>query len=743
MTDTLRHPRAALAAILVAFVVLAAVYSRLLPPYEYADGPRHVAYMRRLALGDGLPPQGAAAWETPIKQEAGQPPLYHALGALLLAAQERLAPGSYDAHPIRFQPNPTYYGPQPRDYPDNDNIALHDPAVEWPPRGEYLALYLARGLTLLFGVGLLLALYALTRELVPTRPAMAPAVVFLTAFTPQFLYISSVASNDVPAAALCTVSLWLLVRLLRRGPTVGRAAAVGAALGLAALAKVSALALVPAVGVALLWLAWREPGRRPDVAVAIAVSGGVTVAVAGWWFVRAWLLYGTPLGLDAHDYAPWAYSELNPRTHTFLQQWRNVFESFWVSIGWGPVTFPAWVYDGLALLVGLALLGLARQMWRRQRDGGLRARLRDDPLLIMGVVLTLLLLLTGVALEVWMRRVAAEFGRLLYPALPAIALLLVAGWRAVHPRLVAAALVVVGVLALLTPPLILLPTYHPRPLRPAQAARLPEPVGWQFGDFAELVVAEPLARTVPSDSLLPVRVCWRARAATDEEWVVLLHVVGPDNWVAANRYTVPGLGTYPTTTWRAGDVLCDRVTVRLWDNILQTGVFNLEIGFITPDLTRRAPAVDAAGQPLASPFFGQVRVVGGVSAESHPIDPSAPAPTLRRADLAPTWPAGSDQPVVLQWGVNRPIDRDYQVFVHLRDRPSGDVVAQGDGPPRGGWYGTSWWQPGEVVVDSRSFAVPHTLPPGDYDLVVGFYDLGDGSRLGTDTVVDTVRVTTP
>ena len=70
-------PQWQLALILIGYVVLAGLYSWFTPPFEGPDEPQHFAYITWLAQGKGFPPQGEAAWDTPIQQEAGQSPLYY------------------------------------------------------------------------------------------------------------------------------------------------------------------------------------------------------------------------------------------------------------------------------------------------------------------------------------------------------------------------------------------------------------------------------------------------------------------------------------------------------------------------------------------------------------------------------------------------------------------------------------------------------------------------------------------
>ena len=67
-------------------------------------------------------------------------------------------------------------------------------------------------------------------------------------------------------------------------------------------------------------------------------------------------------------------------------------------------------------------------------------------------------------------------------------------------------------------------------------------------------------------------------------------------------------------------------------------------------------------------------------------------------------------------------------------------MAQADGPPLDGWYPTSQWPAGEIVVDERKFVLPADVPAGTYDLVVGFYDLNSGQRFGSEHFLTTIEV---
>lgn len=90
---------------------------------------------------------------------------------------------------------------------------------------------------------------------------------------------------------------------------------------------------------------------------------------------------------------------------------------------------------------------------------------------------------------------------------------------------------------------------------------------------------------------------------------------------------------------------------------------------------------------------------------------------LNPAGLGP----GGDLALTLYWTAREWVDAPYTVFVHLLD-PSGQRVAQDDGPPLDGLHATNHWVPGERLRDERRLVLPEDAVPGRYRLEVGWYD---------------------
>jgi hypothetical protein len=76
--------------------------------------------------------------------------------------------------------------------------------------------------------------------------------------------------------------------------------------------------------------------------------------------------------------------------------------------------------------------------------------------------------------------------------------------------------------------------------------------------------------------------------------------------------------------------------------------------------------------------------------------------------------------VTLYWLALRDVGTDFKTFVHLLDG-GGQVVAQHDGDPVGGFTPTTRWRSGELIADRHRLSWPPALSPGKYVLKAGMY----------------------
>ncbi|MCJ7550917.1 MAG: glycosyltransferase family 39 protein, partial [Anaerolineae bacterium] len=508
-TPLTAHP---LIALCLAFTLLVALHTAATPIFEAPDEIWHYAYVRWIAEGNGLPPLDEDL--SGAYQQAAQPPLYYLVAALVSSLFD-----DQDLQDLTW-PNPGFGYQAPGTVPDNKNMLIHtrDEALPW--RGAALALHATRLTSWAFGIMAVIAAWGFGHEAFRSR-RLALVTAALVAFQPQFVFLSSVVSNDSAAAAVATAALWLGARIVNRGSTPHRTLYAGVIGGLAMLTKTSTLLVAPMLSICLLLGTLRNRKERtspvpwPRVAAHLAVQLGITAVVGGWWYLRNAILYGDPLGLGSHTETLWGRAE--PATLVeLIPELPLVLRSFWAAYGWGHVTWPDWVYIALwAIALPLLALGVSvtvRAWLRALKDtGGLRGLLVAGPVtdicMIPATMAACWLAGIAVALLRWMQQVEAPHGRLLFPAIGAWALLLAVGIRRIEHRrprvgrryqtvLIAAGVV----LATLAPGARILTTFLPPRLKAPSTVldACTNPVDLRYGDWARLICAEAVpARVAP------------------------------------------------------------------------------------------------------------------------------------------------------------------------------------------------------------------------------------------------------
>jgi hypothetical protein len=163
-----------------------------------------------------------------------------------------------------------------------------------------------------------------------------------------------------------------------------------------------------------------------------------------------------------------------------------------------------------------------------------------------------------------------------------------------------------------------------------------------------------------------------------------------------------------------------------WERQLRTDDFLLLDDRVSgPGNQRIALYALAAGQQLDEAGLG---TVFGDPGAATPVTEESGWFRLNGYALTPESTPGGVMLVTLLWESLRPVDANYQVFVHLLDA-QGNKVAQRDGQPVQWLRPTSTWLPGEEIADRYGLLLPETFPTGSYTIAVGLYDPVTGQRL--------------
>lgn len=729
--DDLRIARVALLVVLVSHLVLGLVYNFANPLFESPDEIWHYVYVRHLAEGKGLPRQ-VLRWTEPLgQQEGGQPPLYYVIAAALTfwAPKENIE--------TLARPNPLGFAGNPK-ADDNKNLFVHGPNEDFPWQGEVWAVHLARLVATLFGSATVLLTYAIGRELWPTRPDLAVGAAAMNAFVPQFLFIGAAANNDVAAAATSSLALFMSIRLMRSGPTGQRLVLTGLALSLAILTKFGGPTAIALSVVALAWWYRRQPGRVERAWMMIrscTVLLALVVVLTGWWYARNLILYGELMPLKIFLNLEQVRYRMPPMDE-LVRDLPGLWMSTWALFGPFNILVSSGMYTFYSALSLIALCGLAIIAWRHR--GG--ERLLSAPVLL----LPLWALVIFAALMRYRMLVLAFQGRLLFPAISAMTLLLYLGlsgfapgrWRWLTLPAVAIPMLVI---AAVLPWQVIMPAYARPQVHTSKTVGTPSyPVTANFGDQLHFLGYDLSSEAMRPGDTLTVTVYWRAVSRMSEDYAVFVHLRDRRGGIIAQYGSFPAGGNFATSLWSPDDALRDPIRLRVPSDINAPIRAQLFVGLEESHSgrwVRVAPVVaneQVGGDALP---LGFIRIVGQPPAEiPNPRDESF-------GGLVALAGFSLDDQAVHPGGILRgrlflraqaSMDRDYTVFVHLTREPLMDassIISQQDRQPYDGAYPTSAWRVGESLAHDFALTVPPDTPSGEYVLRVGLYDLASGHRL--------------
>lgn len=677
---------------------LIAAFSALVPAFEAPDEPGHFGYAQKLAAGRGLPVQGDHGDFDP---ELSQPPLYYTLQAIVLELVPGDAPKVPDLAHMNVYQNTTLHG--------NVNLYSHPAAEGFPWAGQILQLHAMRLLNLLFATVTILATYGIGRE-VGLSPGVAVAAAATLGLLPQFAFIGGALNADNAITATSALALLLLLRWLNRPLGMQGALLLGLIVSAAMLSKLSGLAVLSVVLAAMIWRGWRERSR--SAAAHTALVALMSVALGGWWYARNVVLYRDALGWQPMLTAIGAMRRpqpLNPldAAVTLLRAWPSAIGVF----GWNNLPLPVELAIPVAIVVFVGVVGVLGVVAILPGKSPKRASL---------LLLLVWASVFAASLVRWVEvNTDAAQWRLLFPAFPALAVLIALGLSRVLRPLPALFPCGLGALSIASLVLVIRPAYT---ADPPYTGSIQHRLEARFGDRLELVgYDDPQPRDAAPGKPISLTLYWRALRALDRDEVVDLAALDVENRQGLKQSTWPQDGRAPTSEWPPGQIVRDQHTF--------TGSEKLTPGAWTLRLDVFEPLPNAPRLELAQ---------GGTTVEvgRFLILPSPPAVTPaavanfagKLALLSHTEQVAAGRLAVnLEWQALAPIDRDYTVFVHVLDG-DGKLIVQDDSQPGSGRFPTSLLPQGLPIRDVHRLDLAGR-PAGSYQLELGLYDAQSGQRL--------------
>jgi hypothetical protein len=549
---------------------------------------------------------------------------------------------------------------------------------------------------------------------------------------PEFVFINASIANEPLNILLIAAGLWGCVRLILSGPTTRLAIFLGVAAGLIVLAKMTGLVLILLIVIAMLIAALRGHSAVGLWRLGIIVAA-LLLAIGSWWYIRNIFLYGDPWQRGMYD----AFYKATQRPIAFsdwLNGLKNGEVSFWATFGWFNILVPEWMYTFYKLLVRLAGVGLIlyviRWLYYRHRE-------KTAPLLPRSPAPLLLLLASPLGSSLILIRLMATEegiqGRQLLPILPALALLIVIGYRQLIPgrwlyAAAAAAGTFMAALTLSIPIFFIAPAYAFPPLLaeadlPADMVPLERIYGDQIGllgyklSSTEAFPGEPASITL----------YWQALKPIEKDYTLFIHGLGRRGEKVGEYNGYPGRGNFPVSQWPVDKIIEDRLEFVIDQAAKTPTLLRLHLGFFDfarqdlPTLT----TADAQGNEVSSLVVQQ------------PLLPGSKTPLLvyecisLKVEFADNislncYDIDDGDKLRLHWSAESPPTRDYTVFIQLWQ--DGRQVAGFDGPPVEGDFPTSYWRQGLQVVDIHPLDLSQ-VPPANYHLLVGLYDPQTGERL--------------
>jgi hypothetical protein len=704
--------------ILVLFVFLALSSAAAVPLFEASDEAAHFLYAHHLAetgtlldipTRDDL--DNAAARGDVVAQwsiEAHQPPLYYAIGALLISGTMRDDITDY------LRSNDLIFTWGRRE--GNHNQWLHSPAA--PSGDTHRAIWTLRLFSLAMACGTMWCIYR-AAHLATGSAAVALTAMLTTASIPTFAAISASVNNDNLVTFLSAAAVYWTLRVMRHGLRKYDWAVIALIVSGIALTKFTGLSVVAVIALGL-WFALRSGTiTRRQVTTVIGAIVLFTALNAGWWYVRNWSLHGDPLALEATQ-ALWGRDfAVASESGGLLAEIPRIWQSFWLMIGHlhQPVWGPSWFYAAALLICGLAAIGwLLKHRFCAPQPLSQSGPSGSGWVLLLAAVLPVGLLVYGT------RTVDISYGRLLYPGLVGIVPLLVMGWRRLFGRYAVVLALPLLVMTALMPYTLIRPAY------PALEAidAMPDsaiPLNIRTDEGLTILGYEPMPRLIESGEAPPLTLYLSGSDPRNPALTV--------SWLSAvEAQNLGQITVYPGMS--PTDALADGViykaivpTTPLFSGCEEcetgTGLLRLELKWQTDGETS-LPTMLSGGQTTPILLDGPVYIDQAAPSGAQTVATFGDIIQLRDASVIAE---DGTLDLRLYWHINA-TPPDLTLTVQIFDA-SGEFVTNDDGDIAG--YPARAWVPTTFIGDERIIALAEDLPAGTYTVAVGWYTRGDLARL--------------
>ena len=303
-------------------------------------------------------------------------------------------------------------------------------------------LFLLRLATVMLGLLVVVLSYYTTKLVFPDDTFMKIGVPAFIAFLPTYTYSIGTLNNDRAAEVAVTLTLFFLVLMLRKGPSLFGFLGAAFSLTMGYFSKRTFIFAIPlsVIGVILaIWLHREKKEVYRLLAFGFFVTVlGVMLGVENRTLVSGWMykLFGRfDYGSGAIDLG----EMIRILRRVYPQYARGLFQSFWGMFGWGAVRLGALWFWLLGLVCLTSILGLAWLILKQPQS------LEPWQYTVLALYVLALLLNIGLAVvskldqqtsrwpETFLARTGPPQARYIFPSLLPIATLFTLGFRAWIP----------------------------------------------------------------------------------------------------------------------------------------------------------------------------------------------------------------------------------------------------------------------------------------------------------------------
>jgi 4-amino-4-deoxy-L-arabinose transferase-like glycosyltransferase len=679
------------------------------PHFESPDSITHIAMIKWISEHNSELPIQSKGHNQLYGQQASQPPLYYFLMMPVWSVFDTSDfDDIYQRNFLAISGNPSRLG--------NRNLVMYQ--QPHPPylQGTSLAIYAMRLITLMMSTVTVIGVFQSARTILPDRLGFAVLATSFTAFNPQFLFIGASVSNDNLVTMLATLITWQMLIMLRDGFQTRRSLILAVLITFATLTKLNGLVLVLVVALAGLWVAYRTRNIRGLIILGSAMLG-FWLVVGSWWYIRNIMLYDELFGTGA------MIANYGKRSITFEQlitlEGRGFLQSYWGLFGWFSIFTNEWHYRIMDGVMALSLVGLIPYV----------ARFRKKTFAITAFGILSIMAIVGMVMLIWWTsQTTGSQGRLIFPYIVALSILMAMGLHALRiPALVIA--LPMMIFSMIVPFVYIVPEYD----HPPQVDALPETAIQTFAQWDNITLIGydiPSPQRWQNGDEFPITLYWKPLTQTQTPHAFFITLINDKGEAIATLDSYPGWGSLLTTQWQPNTIYKDDYVFQILDGGGGFSSVQLQIGWYEyPDGSDIRPILENGQEASAYtiPFGVYIYPHTGQEITS---DPTPYDINFEDTFRLTAYRLKNRNSLILEWQLLKPLTGDWRVFAFILDKPYQDgdefePLFQMDAAPR---VPLHYLKVNELVRTTHTFDLPDDFA-GQYIISFGWYNAETGERL--------------